>query len=37
MLVFLRLTTRPSLFRHPLSVETAFDLVATWLEQPPAL
>ena len=36
LLAFLRLTTRPGLFRHPLSVETALDLIATWLEQPSA-
>jgi toxin-antitoxin system PIN domain toxin len=34
LLAFLRLTTRTGLFRHPLPVETAFDLVASWLEQP---
>jgi toxin-antitoxin system PIN domain toxin len=33
LLAFLRLTTRPGLFRHPLPVDTAFDLVASWLEQ----
>ena len=33
LLAFLRLTTRPGLFRHPLPVETAFDLVAAWLGQ----
>jgi toxin-antitoxin system PIN domain toxin len=36
LLAFLRLTTRPGLFRHPLPVETAFDLTASWLEQAPA-
>jgi toxin-antitoxin system PIN domain toxin len=36
LLAFLRLTTRPGLFRHPLSVNTAFDLVAAWLDQPSA-
>lgn len=36
LLAFLRLTTRPSLFRNPLPVDTAFDLVTSWLEQPPA-
>lgn len=36
LLAFLRLTTRPGLFRHPLPVETAFDLVASWLDQTPA-
>jgi hypothetical protein len=33
LLAFLRLTTRPGLFRHPLPVDTAFDLVASWLDQ----
>ena len=36
LLAFLRLTTRPGLFRRPLPVDTAFDLVAFWLDQPPA-
>lgn len=36
LLAFLRLTTRPGLFRHPLPVDTAFDLVASWLNQPSA-
>jgi toxin-antitoxin system PIN domain toxin len=35
-LAFLRLTTRPGLFRRPLAVDTAFDLVASWLDQPSA-
>ena len=34
LLAFLRLTTRPGLFRNPLSVETALDLIASWLDQP---
>lgn len=33
ILAFLRLTTRPGLFRQPLPVEGAFDLVASWLTQ----
>jgi Predicted nucleic acid-binding protein, contains PIN domain len=33
LLAFLRLTTRPGLFRHPLSIETAFDMAASWLDQ----
>jgi len=33
LLAFLRLTTRPGLFRHPLPVDTAFDLVAAWLDR----
>lgn len=36
LLAFIRLTTRPGLFRRPLRVDTALDLVATWLEQPSA-
>src|ERR1700737_2243935 len=36
LLAFLRITTRPGLFRNPLSVETSLDLIASWLEQPPA-
>lgn len=34
LLAFLRLTTRQGLFRRPLPVEAAFDLVAAWLDQP---
>ena len=33
VLAFLRVTTRPGLFRKPLKVGTAFDLVSTWLDQ----
>ena len=33
LLAFLRLTTRPGLFRRPLPVGTAFDLVASWLDR----
>jgi toxin-antitoxin system PIN domain toxin len=36
LLAFLRLTTRPGLFRQPLSVDKAFDLVASWLDRPSA-
>jgi uncharacterized protein len=36
LLAFLRVTTRPGLFRYPLPVDTAFDLVASWLDQPSA-
>ena len=36
LLAFLRLTTRPGVFRHPLPLETAFDLIASWLDQPSA-
>ena len=34
LLAFLRLTTRPGLFRNPLPLETSLDLIASWLEQP---
>lgn len=33
LLAFLRLTTRPGLFRRPLPVATALDLVGAWLER----
>jgi uncharacterized protein len=33
LLAFLRLTTRPGLFRKPLSVDAAFEVVDAWLEQ----
>jgi uncharacterized protein len=33
LLAFLRLTTRPGLFRSPLPVNTAFDVVDFWLGQ----
>jgi len=36
ILAFVRLTTRPGLFRNPLAPERAFDLVAAWLDQPSA-
>jgi hypothetical protein len=36
LLAFLRLTTRPGLFRHALPVDTALDLVASWRDQPSA-
>jgi toxin-antitoxin system PIN domain toxin len=36
VLAFLRLTTRPGLFKHPLPADRAFDLVAIWLDQPSA-
>lgn len=35
LLTFLRLTTRPGLFRKALAVETAFELMDAWLQQPP--
>jgi uncharacterized protein len=34
LLAFLRLTTRSGLFQRPLTVETAFDLLDAWLQQP---
>jgi hypothetical protein len=34
ILAFLRLTTRPGLFRRPLPADTAFDVAASWLNQP---
>jgi toxin-antitoxin system PIN domain toxin len=37
LLAFLRLTTRPGLFQHPLPADTAFALVARWLDQPSAM
>jgi toxin-antitoxin system PIN domain toxin len=36
LLAFLRLTTRPGLFPNPLPPGTAFDLLASWLDQPSA-
>lgn len=33
LLAFLRLTTRPGLFRNPLRIGTAFDLIDFWLER----
>jgi uncharacterized protein len=36
LLAFLRLTTRPGLFLHPLPIKTAFGLLASWLDQPSA-
>jgi hypothetical protein len=33
LLAFLRLTTRPGLFRDPLRIGEAFDLIDFWLEQ----
>ena len=37
LLGFLRLSTRSSVFGSPLAVEEAFDLVASWLDQPPVV
>jgi toxin-antitoxin system PIN domain toxin len=33
VLAFLRLTTRPGLFKRPLPVATALDLIGSWLER----
>jgi len=33
LLAFLRLTTRPGIFRSPLTVQEAFDVVDSWLAQ----
>jgi len=34
VLAFIRLTTRPGLFRNPLSVKYALDVVQSWISQP---
>jgi toxin-antitoxin system PIN domain toxin len=34
LLAFLRLTTKAGLFQRPLDVETAFEVVNAWLQQP---
>jgi hypothetical protein len=36
LLAFLRLTTKPGLFTHPLPLDTALDIVASWLDSLPA-
>jgi len=36
LLAFLRITTRPGLFRNSLSQQQAFEIIAAWLEQPTA-
>ncbi|MBZ5608344.1 MAG: type II toxin-antitoxin system VapC family toxin [Acidobacteriia bacterium] len=36
LLAFLRITTRPGLFGRPLPPETAFDVIASWLDEPSA-
>jgi toxin-antitoxin system PIN domain toxin len=36
LLAFLRLTTRPGLFKNPLPLTTAFDVITSWLNQPSA-
>lgn len=37
LLAFVRLTTKASLFPHPLSVDAAMDQVTSWLSAPPAV
>jgi hypothetical protein len=37
LLAFLRLTTKSAVFDRPLSVEQAFDLIDSWLDQPAAV
>lgn len=37
LLGFVRLSTHPAVFEHPLDVEQAFDLVDGWLAQPCAV
>jgi hypothetical protein len=37
LLAFLRLTTRPGLLSHPLPVDAAFGVVASWLDLPAAV
>ena len=34
ILAFLRLTTRAGLFRNPMPLDAAFDVLDSWLEQP---
>jgi toxin-antitoxin system PIN domain toxin len=34
LMAFLRLSTRPALFPHPLAAEEALDVMETWLDQP---
>jgi len=36
LLAFLRLTTRAGVFRDPLPLNTAFDVIVSWLDQPSA-
>ena len=36
LLAFVRLSTNPRVFGSPLSIASAFDLVDSWLAQPPA-
>lgn len=34
VLAFLRLSTRPQIFQRPLATDEAFEMVASWLQQP---
>jgi len=34
LLAFVRLTTRAGVFRNPVAVDSAFEIVNTWLDQP---
>lgn len=34
LLAFLRLTTRPGLFQTALSLDAAFDVIGSWMDQP---
>ncbi len=34
LIAFIRLSTHPAVFDHPLSPQEAFDLIDGWLEQP---
>ncbi len=34
LLAFLRLTTRAGIFRRPMQLDAAFDVIHSWLEQP---
>ena len=36
LLAFVRLSTRAAVFSRPLTTDQAFDLVESWLAQPPA-
>ena len=37
LLAFLRLTTRAGVFRNPMPIAAAFDVIDSWLEQPPVI
>jgi len=37
LLAYVRLSTNPRIFGSPLSAETAFDQVDSWLRQPPSI